>query len=118
MRTWRAIHASYERLRERYYLLADGEWRVPPKSTEFRWAWTRDLTVWGQTHFDEEGDPHLLELSPRVRGYGGLTRGTLLHELSHMRLGPTVNCNHRDKKWRAEVVRLAVAGAFSREAIF
>lgn len=118
MRTsFKAIHAEYEGLRSRYYLDAEPPLRVPPRASDpaLRWAWASDPRIWAATHFDLEGDPHLIEM-PFNRG-SRLTVLMLLHELSHMR-NPRADCWRRRAWWRAEGARLEAAGAFSREGVF
>jgi hypothetical protein len=118
VRTWRQIHATFDRFRLRYYLDAEAPLMVPPRASELRWAWCRDVRVWGKTHFDvEDGEPHLVELAPQIRNSPSLAGWTLLHELSHMR-NPMAQCSHRDRWWREEVKRLATLGAFTRESVF
>lgn len=114
MRTFKSIRGEFDRLRIRYYMDAAEPLRVPPPSAELRWAWCRDTKLWAATHFDEDLDPHLVEV-PYGQG-NRLTGLMLLHELSHMR-NPRANCG-RTPWWRAEGVRLEAAGAFSREGVF
>ena len=45
------------------------------------------------------------------------SRLVVLHELSHMR-NPKAACSPPDRWWRAETLRLAQLGAFSREEVF
>lgn len=118
MRTFRSIRAEYDRLRLRYYMDALEPLKVPPPSTDpaLRWAWTMGVHEWAATHFDCDGDPHLIEV-PFNQG-ARLTCLMLLHELSHMR-NPKAECGVRsDCWWRVEGRRLEAMGAFSREGIF
>jgi hypothetical protein len=118
MRTFKSIRAEFEMLRRRYYLDAEDPLLVPPAGTDpmLRWTWARNPREWAATHFDEDGDPHLIEVP---FGLGArVTSLVLLHELSHMR-NPRAECGRRaDRWWRAEGRRLEAAGAFSREGIF
>lgn len=96
---------------------AEAPLRVPPPSSDpaLRWAWVLTPSAWAWTHFDDDGDPHLIEV-PFGQG-SRLTCLTLLHELSHMR-NPRANCGRQSGWWRAEGRRLEAAGAFGREGIF
>lgn len=117
MRTFRVARVEYDRLRLRYYMDAADPLRVPPPASDpaLRWTWVRTPGMWAWTHFDADGDPHLLEL-PFGQGMR-MTRLVLLHELSHIR-NPVANCDGRDRWWRAEGRRLEALGAFSREGVF
>lgn len=117
MRSWRQIHASFDRFRTRYYMLAEPPLRVPPKASAIRWAWMASNSALAWTHFDEDGDPEFVELHPRMQPVPFVMRLVLLHELSHMR-NPKASCSHRDRWWREETRRLAVLGAFTRENVF
>lgn len=110
------MRAEYDRLRFRYYMDAEPPLRVPPPSSDpaLRWAWITDTRLWAATHFDADGDPHLVEV-PFGQG-SRLTCLMILHELSHMR-NPRAVCGRRGW-WRAEGKRLEAAGAFNREGIF
>jgi hypothetical protein len=116
VRTFRSVKAEYERLRSRYYLDAEPPLRVPPPAGDpaLRWTWVRDRSLWGATHFDEDNDPHLIEV-PWNAGQRVLVL-VLLHELSHMRR-PDAECTRRGW-WREECRRLERADAFGREGVF
>lgn len=107
----------YDKLRMRYYLDAETPLRVPPPANDpaLRWAWMKQSQLWAATHFDAEGDPHLVEV-PYGQG-SRLTCLIVLHELSHMR-NPEAECRRSNRWWRAEGQRLEGLGAFGREGIF
>lgn len=61
--------------------------------------------VLGYTDYDEEK----IALDAKTRRYDRLWRGTLLHEMVHLLLPPGAG---HGKKFQAEMLRLAQAGAF------
>jgi len=91
---------------------------VPPPSNDpaLRWTWNNDPRVWASTHFDCDGNPHLIEV-PDVGVGPRIITLMLLHELSHMR-NPDIECGRRRRWWREECRRLEALGAFGREGIF
>lgn len=103
------VRKEYDRLRKKYFV---GFEQVPP-SKELRWKWmARDHHELGHTWFDDGGDPfeigiNLLCLSiARVLGF------TLLHEMTHMKLGTGPECSPHSQPWCGEVDRLSALGAF------
>jgi hypothetical protein len=112
----------YDRLRLRYFMDAEPPLHVPPPAAELVWSCLPDNTdAIAQTDFDEEGDPEGLRLNAKFMRYT-IARETLLHELTHMRLGPVPSCGgsshawsgarvSRSMAWHHETVRLAQAGA-------
>src|SRR3990172_11057690 len=108
------VKRKYDRLRERYFLSPEGI--IPPTSAELTWSWTVERGTLGMTLWDEDDDAYAVELDPRLRGMRRVLISTLMHELSHIRLGPDVICppwagHQGSAAWRAEVARLATAGA-------
>lgn len=94
---------------------AEAPLRVPPTAAELQWGWLADRKLLACTRFDEDLDPYLVEIRPHLTP--AIVRWLLMHELSHMR-NPAANCSKRDRWWRAEALRLAQLGAFSREEVF
>lgn len=88
---------------------------MPPPAAEIRWAWLRDPSALGVTHFDEDRDPHLVEIRHGLAP--STARLVVMHELSHIR-NPEARCSPPDRWWRAETLRLAQLGAFAREELF
>lgn len=121
------LRKGYDRLRQRYFMDAPPPLHVPPAAKELQWGWLPENTdAVGETFFDEDGDPFLLRLKRRYNDRWTLARPTLLHELTHMRLGPAYSCgawrefNHRwqyapvipkTSKWHEETLRLVQLGA-------
>lgn len=63
------------------------------------------------THFDEDEDAESVGILPFQRRARAVMTTSLLHELTHMRLGPRVGCNNGGRTWTEETVRLALLGA-------
>ena len=108
--------ACYDRLRKRYFM--DGQGITPPLGKELRWVWLPVGSPFrGAVLFDQEGHPHTLELNMGLLEWPGLLRTTLLHELTHIRLGPTYACPSETRNsrvpaaWKKEAIRLAALGA-------
>lgn len=111
MKTLRQIQSTYDRLRRRYYLDAEPPLEVPPPARELVWTGLSPFSPnLAETHFDQDGDPHEIRLSSMAIDCPKHARRNLLHELSHMR-NPRANCSKKDAWWKAEIVRLAEAGA-------
>jgi hypothetical protein len=107
--------------RKRYFM--DGHETVPPLSKDVRWSWlphtSPDLaeTVW-------DTDLHVYDvaINEALRHWPDMMKITLLHELTHCRLGPGVKCQSACKRrkdgsgranpiWSREAARLAALGA-------
>lgn len=125
----RQIQAGFNRLRRRYFLDAGPPLHIPPLASEFRWGWLpANSDAVAETLFDEDGDAEELRLAPQYADRWSILRTTLLHELTHMRLGvnlprypgPSCGAWHPGAKlpkiaassvWRRETLRLASLGA-------
>lgn len=106
------VRRIYSRLRAKYFM--DGE-RIPPVPEALIWRWVESNTAHAWTMFDlsdRDHDPYELALDVELAGSPRLLRMCLLHELTHMRLGPSVLCAPAGKKWKQEIRRLANIGAF------
>ena len=111
----RRVRQTWDTYRKRYFL--DGE-RVPPLSHEVRWIWlptgSPDL---GETTWDDDNQVCDEALNSGLLLWPDLLKITLLHELTHCRLGPGVQCPSMGKRkrmtavWRKEQERLAALGA-------
>lgn len=118
----REVQRFYDTLRRRYFLDAPAPLHVPPPAVELRWGWLPETAgALALTRFDEDGDPYEVMLSPRDR-CRTLVRGHLLHEMTHMRLGPNYACGSAagvhgmrvlpaHSAWRQEALRLVSLGA-------
>lgn len=116
MRNWAQVRRTFDRFRLRYYFDAEAPLKVPPQAAEIRWSWiAANSPLLAATHFDEDRDPHLVELTFGLSP--AFTKLCLLHELSHMR-NPAARCSPPDRWWKGETLRLAQLGAFSREEVF
>lgn len=118
------VRAGYDRLRTRYFIDAERPLRIPPTAAGLRWSWLpANSDAIAETIFDEDGDPEELRLNPKYADRWTLVRPTLLHELTHMRLGQVPSCgafSHpakgvpriaRSSAWHRETLRLAALGA-------
>lgn len=121
------IRKGYDRLRLRYFTDAPPPLHVPPPARELRWAWLPDNSdAMAETLFDEDNDPFELRIRHRWADRWTVLKPTLLHELTHIRLGPQYSCGgwrrvghkwsgpriSRSSRWHAETLRLVAAGAF------
>jgi hypothetical protein len=117
----------YDQLRKRYFLDSDAlrpgtTLHIPPPANELIFSWLADNSdAIGQTDFDEDGDPEALRLNSKFMIYT-IARETILHELTHIRLGPKPSCGghshawggarvSESMAWHKETVRLAQTGA-------
>jgi hypothetical protein len=106
------VQETYDSLRKRYFLNGPN---IP--ANKLRWSWLSEAsTLLAATCFDADDDPESMELNLVLRKLPTLMRVTLLHELTHIRLGPDVPCPSLTKKrvpdaWKRETVRLASLGA-------
>lgn len=124
IRSMYEMRRLYETLRRRYFAPGVEGFRDLPPSAEIRWYWlAANSDALGITHWDDDGDPQDVGLAPLLRGSYHLSRHIMLHEMTHMRLGPKHSCggfSHawtgpriaRSSAWHAETIRLAQAGAF------
>lgn len=126
--TIRECQVLYDQLRKRYFLDADGALHIPPPASELRWGWLSSVgpesDALAITKWDEDGEPDELYLSAKD-ARRTIIRTSLLHELTHMRLGPDVSCGRWHQSptgggktvvpygsaWQKEAVRLASLGA-------
>jgi len=123
--TLKQIARLYYQLRRRYFLDAEAlrpgtALHVPPPANEVTFGWLpENSNARAQTDFDEDGTPHLIRFDSK-HTERTVIRELLLHELTHVRLGPDPACggyNHAGRNhpgsraWRRETVRLAVSGA-------
>jgi len=128
IRSMYEVKELYTSLRKRYFV-ADGgaqpyEVRPLPTASELRWYWlAANSDALGITHWDADGDAQDVGLSPLLRGSFHLMKHILLHEMTHIHLGPSPSCggfSHawtgpriaRSSAWHAETQRLVTAGAF------
>ncbi len=112
----------YDRLRSRYFLCAEPPLHIPPLAAELTFSWLPDNSdALGLTSFDEDGEPFEMRFNSKFFRYC-IAYETVLHELTHIRLGPIPSCgafSHawrggrvaRSMAWHRETVRLANAGA-------
>lgn len=97
-------------------LAASGEVMIPPPAKELRWTWLpENHHLLGETVFDADDDVYDLSLNVGLLNWPSVLRTIILHEMTHMRLGPNVNCHgmatRKSKKWSQESARLASLGA-------
>lgn len=112
----------YDRLRSRYFLCATPPLHIPPPASEIQFSWLPDNSdALAQTSFDEDEEPFEMRFNSKFFRYC-IAYETILHELTHIRLGPRPSCgafSHawrggrvaRSMAWHRETVRLANAGA-------
>jgi hypothetical protein len=112
------VKATWNKHRRLYF--SDGEGRPVPLAKDLGWVW---LAVGSQyaatTQFDADDDPVTVELNEGLRSWPALMRTTLLHEATHIRLGPDVACPSGAVEvrlavpplWKAEAARLVSLGA-------
>lgn len=110
------VKRRYGRLRSKYFMDAEpGVTFVPPTATHLTWVWAAETADYlGMTVFDEDSAPFELHLNLLLlRPFMGweLDR-VLVHEMTHMRLGPTRSCASRKyvPYWRSEQERLTRLG--------
>ena len=109
VRSWKAVHKLYDKLRSRYFMNAEPPLLVPPPAAELTWVWaTENAGYLAQIELDEDEDPHTLTIHPVLRKAHRYLTMALLHEMTHMR-NPNISCD--GKKWDLEVIRLAQLGA-------
>jgi len=118
------MRRGYDRLRKRYFLDAPPPLNVPPLAKDLIFEWLPENSdALAQTNFDEEYIPRRIRFRRRHNDVWTLARISLLHEMTHMRLGPLPSCGafshawagariKRSSLWHMETVRLAKAGAF------
>lgn len=117
------VRRMYERLRRRHFAPGVEGVRDLPPAGEIRWFWLpNNSDALGITHWDEDGDVQDVGFYPGLRSSHHLTKHILLHEMTHMRLGPKPSCggfSHawtgpriaRSSAWHAETLRLVQEGA-------
>lgn len=117
MITTKKVRDWYTKYRKKYYADPGPHHKLPPaKDIDFTWL-PEGSRYNGVTTFDEDGDPISIDFNSMLKDNGSLLKVVLLHEMSHIRLGPEVKCPSSAKKgrvpmkWRDEQVRLAVLGA-------
>jgi len=120
--TLKQLARIYTHLRARYFLDAVAPLHVPPPANEITFSWLPDNSdSIGLTTFDEDGDAFEMRFNSKFMRYT-IARETVLHELTHIRLGPVPSCggfSHAwsgarvatSMAWHRETVRLAQAGA-------
>ena len=118
------VRRMYDSLRRKHFSAVVEPARAVPLAKDIRWYWlAKNSDALGITHWDEDGDPDAVGLAPMLRGSHHLMKHIVLHEMTHIRLGPDVSCggfSHawtgpriaRSGVWHAETVRLVADGAF------
>lgn len=118
----------YDRLRTKYFMdpgpAEDGK-HVPPLSNELQWYWLPPQhSALAMTQFDEDGDPESIGWDPITCRSYHFMRYLMLHEMTHMRIGPKWYCGQlshkwlgarvpRNSLWHAETQRLLNLGALT-----
>jgi hypothetical protein len=109
------VQRTYDMFRRRYFL--DGE-RCPPLAKDIEWAWHPELSGdLGVTTWDHDEDPESVTLNHALRHWPDMLKVTILHEMTHMRLGVDSRCPSMAKNksaqptWTREMTRLASLGA-------
>jgi|SRR5579859_1661437 len=86
-----------------------------PKDVLVGWDETLHPKFWGLTYAwaNEDGSPVMfgIALNPKLKEVKEYKDIVLIHEMSHVKLFPN---NTHNKKFQEEMVRLAIAGAFSK----
>lgn len=114
------VKKIWDSYRKKYFM--DGQGRVPPLAKNLRWSWLPfGSSIAGVTHFDVDDEPESIELNEGLRNWPHELRRVILHELTHCRLGPKLECPSTGASvltglpvpatWRDETVRLAALGA-------
>lgn len=100
----------YNRLRKRFFMEAPNGYIVPPLAKDLIWTWVpRNGGVVAAVLWDDDNTPMAISVSPKtVTIYADL-----LHELTHLRLGPKhkKSCRGHSPVWKREQLRLARLGA-------
>jgi len=120
--TLKQLARLYTQLRARYFMDAALPLHIPPPSTEIKFSWLPENTdAIAMTTFDEDDDPFEMRFNSKLMKYC-IARESMLHELTHIRLGVRASCgghSHawsgariaRSMAWHRETLRLAQAGA-------
>jgi len=115
----------YNRLRRLYFMDPGEDFHVPPLAEELKWYWCPPQAgALGMSLFDEDGDPTDIGFDPSTRSSYHILRYVMLHEMTHMRIGPKWSCgalSHRwygarvarNTLWYAETKRLVDLGALT-----
>ena len=112
----------YDDLRANFFMDAEPPLFIPPVAADLQWGWLPDNSDAVAETLFEDGEPALIRLNEKLCRWRSITRETLLHELTHIRLGPRYSCggySHAwtgsrvtsSMRWHRETVRLATAGA-------
>jgi len=112
------VRRTYDALRLRYFHVDPRPYPVHdlPLAKELRWYWLpANSDALGMTTFDEEGDPEDVGLHTMLRPSPRLLRQTLLHEMTHMRLGPGSSCGGWSHAWAGP--RIPRASAWYQETV-
>ena len=111
------VKTTWNKQRRLYFL--DGGGRAVPLAKDLSWSWLPFASQFsGVTTFGADNEPETIELNEGLRSWPGLLRSTLLHEATHIRLGPGVACPSTNNArlavpaaWKAEALRLVELGA-------
>lgn len=80
-----------------------------PDCEDVEFDWVDDNKILGRSWLDLE-EP-LIEFHVILPHFPRLFDMIFLHEMSHFRLGPRVECHVGSRAWRRETMRLASLGA-------
>jgi hypothetical protein len=115
------VKAKYTIYRRNYFLdhqASTGEVRTPPTAKELRWVWLPEKSPdLAETVWDDDDNVFDIAINLSLLYWPDMLKVTLLHELTHMRLGPDIKCpsmvkgNRAQPAWTREMVRLANLGA-------
>jgi hypothetical protein len=115
------VKRTYDSYRKKYFLdheAYEGHVKTPPTSSELRWRFLPETSsILGETTFDEDEQPYDIALNRALLHWPDMMKITLLHEMTHMRIGLSYMCLSATKKkvappaWKAETTRLAALGA-------
>jgi hypothetical protein len=118
----RQIARLYDQLRKRYFMDAEPPLHVPPVAADMKFTWLPDNSdAIAQTDFDEDGDAYEMRFNAKFMKYT-IARESVLHEITHIRLGHGPSCGGHSHAWggarvassmawHKETLRLAQAGA-------
>jgi hypothetical protein len=122
------VKQVYTSLRKRYFVADIGaqpyEVHALPAAADLRWYWlAKNSDCLGITNWDEDDEPDAIGLATTLRCSHHLMKHILLHEMTHIRLGPNPSCGgfshswtgpriSRSSAWHSETQRLVTAGAF------
>lgn len=118
----RQAKRMYDELRLKFFMDAETPLHIPPVASELFWGWLPDNSdAIAETQF-EDGEPTQIRLNEKMCRWRSIARETLLHELTHIRLGCRYSCGgyshawtgsriNSSMAWHRETVRLANIGA-------